>query len=54
MTPDRFRRVISIACMKRGKHVIMDKPIANRLQEARLVIDTACETGVATHFIRGR
>jgi hypothetical protein len=37
--------------MKRGKHVIMHKPIANRLQEARLVIDTARETGVATHFM---
>ena len=51
MTPDHLHAVISIACMKRGKHVIMHKPIANRLQEARLVIDTARETGVATHFM---
>ncbi len=36
MTPDHLHGVISIACMKRGKHVIMHKPIANRLQEARL------------------
>ena len=29
----------------------MHKPLANRLKEARLVIDTARETGVATHFM---
>jgi hypothetical protein len=37
--------------MKRGKHVILHKPIANRLEEATLVIDTAREKGVATHFM---
>jgi len=53
MTPDHLHGVISIACMKRGKHVIMHKPIANRLREAKLVIDTARQTGVATHFMPG-
>src|SRR5437016_5705871 len=51
MTPDHLHATISIAAMKKGKHVIMHKPIANRLQEAKLVIDTARETGVATHFM---
>ncbi len=51
MTPDHLHGVISIAAMKQGKHVIMHKPIANRLKEARLVIDTARKTGVATHFM---
>ena len=51
MTPDHLHGVISIACMKKGKHVIMHKPIANRLHEAKLVIDTARQTGVATHFM---
>ena len=51
MTPDHLHGVISIAAMKRGKHVILHKPIANRLEEARLVIDTAREKGVATHFV---
>ena len=51
MTPDHLHGVISIACMKRGKHVIMHKPLANRLEEAKLVIDTAREKGVATHFM---
>jgi hypothetical protein len=51
MTPDHLHGVISIAAMKKGKHVILHKPIANRLEEARLVIDTAREKGVATHFV---
>jgi Oxidoreductase family, NAD-binding Rossmann fold/Oxidoreductase family, C-terminal alpha/beta domain len=51
MTPDHLHGAISVACMKWGKHVIMHKPIANRLQEAKLVIDTARQTGVATHFM---
>ena len=51
MTPDHLHGVIGIACMKSGKHVIMHKPIANRLEEARLAIDIARKTGVATHFM---
>ena len=51
MTPDHLHGVISIAAMKKGKHVIVHKPLANRLEEARLVIDTAREKGVATHFV---
>ena len=35
MTPDHLHGVVSIAAMKRGKHVILHKPIANRLEEAR-------------------
>jgi hypothetical protein len=51
MTPDHLHGVISIAAMKKGKHVILHKPIANRLKEARAVIETARATGVATHFM---
>jgi hypothetical protein len=51
MTPDHLHGVISIAAMRRKKHVIMHKPIANRLTEAQAVIDTARKTGVATHFM---
>jgi hypothetical protein len=51
MTPDHLHATISIAAMKKGKHVMMHKPIANRLKEARLTIDTASSTGVATHFL---
>lgn len=51
MTPDHSHGIICIAAMKKGKHVVLHKPIANRLKEARLVIDTARERGVATHFL---
>ncbi len=51
MTPDHLHGVIALAAMKKRKHVITHKPIANRLKEAKLVIDTARETGVATYFI---
>jgi hypothetical protein len=51
MTPDHLHATIAIAAMKKGKHVIVHKPISNRLKEARLTIDTARATGVSTHFM---
>jgi hypothetical protein len=51
MTPDHLHATIAIAAMKKGKHVAMHKPLANRLQEARLVIETARETKVGTYFM---
>src|SRR3989442_2508869 len=51
MTPDHQHATIAIAAMKKGKHVLMHKPIANRLHEARLGIETARQTKVATHFL---
>jgi predicted dehydrogenase len=51
MTPDHLHATISIAAMKKGKHVLMHKPLGNRLQEARWVIETARKTKVATHFL---
>jgi hypothetical protein len=51
MTPDHLHATISIAAMKRGKHVAMHKPIANRLVEGRLVLDTARKTKVGTHLL---
>src|SRR5512135_1030974 len=50
MTPDHLHATISIAAMKKGKHVLMHKPLSNRLQEARWVVETARATKVATHF----
>jgi hypothetical protein len=51
MTPDHLHATVSIAAMKQGKHVLMHKPIANRLAEGRLVLKTARDTGVATHLL---
>jgi hypothetical protein len=51
MTPDHLHAAVSIAAMKKGKHVLMHKPIANRLYEGRLVLETARQTKVATHLM---
>ncbi len=51
MTPDHLHATIAIAAMKKGKHVLMHKPLANRFQEARWVIETARKTNVATHCL---
>ncbi len=51
MTPDHLHAAVSIASMKKGKHVVIHKPIANRMHEARLTIETARETGVSTHLL---
>jgi predicted dehydrogenase len=51
MTPDHLHATIAIAAMKAGKHVILHKPLANRVAEARRVIETARQTQVRTHFM---
>src|SRR6266850_2618697 len=51
MTPDHLHGTISIAAMKKGKHVVIHKPIANRMYETRLTIETARKTGVSTHLL---
>ncbi len=51
MTPDHLHAAIAIAAMKKGKQVVVHKPLANRLQEARRVIETARQTKAATHFL---
>ena len=51
MTPDHLHATIAIAAMRKGKHVLLHKPLANRLHEAQLVIETARATKVATHFL---
>ena len=51
MTPDHLHATIAVAAMRKGKHVLMHKPLANRLHEARLVIETARQAKVATHFL---
>lgn len=51
LTPDHLHATLSIAAMKKGKHVLMHKPIANRLREGRRVVETARKTKVATHLL---
>lgn len=51
MTPDHHHAFLAISAMKKGKHVITHKPIANRMTEGRLAIETAKITGVRTHLL---
>ena len=51
MTPDHLHGPVAIASMKKGKHVVTHKPIANRMYEARLTIETAKKTGLSTHLL---
>lgn len=51
MTPDHLHATISLAAMKKGKHVVIHKPIANRMYESKLVIDAAHSSGVSTHLL---
>jgi hypothetical protein len=51
MTPDHLHGTIAIASMNKGKHVVTHKPIANRMYEARLTIETAKKTGRSSHLL---
>ena len=51
MTPDHHHGFLAIAAMKKGKHVITHKPIANRMMEGRLAIETAKKSNVKTHLL---
>jgi len=51
MTPDHLHATVAVAALRRGKKVLMHKPLANRLLEARLVVETATRTRLATHFL---
>lgn len=51
MTPDHLHAVLSTTAMKYGANVMMHKPIANRLDDGRKVLQTQRETGVQTHLL---
>jgi hypothetical protein len=51
MTPDHLHGPVAIASMNKGKHVVTHKPIANRIYEAKLTIETAKKTGMSSHLL---
>lgn len=51
MTPDHLHGIIAMAAMKRGIGVTTHKPISNRLEEGRQVIEMAGQLKVTTHLI---
>lgn len=51
MTPDHMHATVSLAVMKKGKHVMVHKPLANRITEGRMIIEAARQSKVVTHFM---
>jgi hypothetical protein len=51
MATDHLHGVMAAAAMKRGIHMTMHKPIANRLEEGHKVIEMAKKSEVITHLI---
>lgn len=49
-TPDHNHAIISIAAMKRKKHVYCEKPLAHSIREVREMAKAAAEAGVATQM----
>lgn len=43
--PTSFHYEVAMKCMKSGKHVLVEKPIADRLDLARELIDFSCAAG---------
>ncbi len=51
MTPDHLHATIALAAMDKGIDTVTHKPIANRIAEARKVIEKAKTTDVITHLL---
>jgi hypothetical protein len=51
MTPDHLHGLFSMAAIKKGKHVMVHKPLSNRLLEGKRLIQMARNSKVITHLI---
>ena len=51
MTPDHLHATVAIASMKKGKHVVTHKPIANRIYEWKRTYETTKQSGLSTHLL---
>jgi len=45
-TPDHLHREVAIACAQAGKHILVEKPLATTVEDARAISDAAAEAGV--------
>lgn len=48
--PDHMHAAVALECMKRGKHVYLEKPLTRTPWESRLLKDAAAKYGVATQM----
>ncbi|MDR1455836.1 MAG: Gfo/Idh/MocA family oxidoreductase [Tannerella sp.] len=51
MSPDHHHAFQAVDCLKRGKHVIMHKPLGNKMTEAMKVVDTAKASPLSTYML---
>jgi predicted dehydrogenase len=49
-TPDHMHAPITLAALRAGKHVYVEKPMAHTIEEARLMTQVAQETGLVTQM----
>jgi predicted dehydrogenase len=47
--PTAFHYQIAQECLKRGKHVLLEKPLTSTMQEAEKLVEIAQKTGCALH-----
>lgn len=51
ITPDHLHGYMAVDCIKRGKHQLMHKPVANKVLEGIKVADMAAASPTATHLL---
>jgi predicted dehydrogenase len=49
-TPDHMHAPITLAALRAGKHVYVEKPMAHTIEEARMMTKVAKETGLVTQM----
>ena len=49
-TPDHMHAPVTVAALRAGKHVYVEKPMAHTIEEARVMTDLAKTTGLATQM----
>src|ERR1051325_4024506 len=49
-TPDHMHAPITVAALRAGKHVYVEKPMAHSIEEARVMTRVAKETGLVTQM----
>ncbi len=51
MSPDHLHAYQALDCLKKGKHVIMHKPLGNKMTEAMKVVDATNASKLSTHMM---